>query len=207
MDADNSDCGLVARARLGDSRAFNLLMGKYRLRVMKLSMRYTRNRADAEDVVQETFIRAYGALGYFRGEAAFYSWLHRIAINSAKTALALRARHRDFVVPNGNAVIADESSDALVDWDTPENLAQTEELCGALHAAIEALSDEQRTAIALREFQGLGYSQVAAAMSCPVGTVRSRIFRARESINHRLQRILDDKRGAAHRRIGYALRG
>ncbi len=202
VHADSSDRGLVVRARLGDRGAFNLLMGKYRHRVMKLSMRYTRNRADAEDVVQETFIRAYGALSYFRGDAAFYSWLHRIAINSAKTAVALRARQSGFMVSYANNALADESPEALVDLDTPEDLALTEELCGAVNAAIDALSDEQRTAIVLREFQGLSYSQVAAAMSCPVGTVRSRIFRAREAINHRLRHILDDQRGVANRRIG-----
>ncbi len=202
MDADSSDRGLVVRARLGDRGAFNLLMGKYRHRVMKLSLRYTRNRADAEDVVQETFIRAYGALSCFRGEAAFYSWLHRIAINSAKTALALRARQSGVMVANGNAALADEGPEALVDLDTPEDLALTEELCDAVNAAIEALCDEQRTAIALREFQGFSYSRVAAEMSCPVGTIRSRIFRAREAINHRLRHILDDQRGVANRRIG-----
>ncbi len=130
MDLDNSDGGLVVRARLGDRDAFNMLMSKYRHRVMKLSMRYTRNRADAEDVVQETFIRAYGALSYFRGDAAFYSWLHRIAINSAKTALALRARQSGFMVANGHTGMTDESPEALIDLDTPEDLALTEELCG-----------------------------------------------------------------------------
>lgn len=202
MDADVSDCGLVVRARLGDRDAFNLLVGKYRHRVMKLSLRYTRNRADAEDVVQETFIRAYGALSYFRGDAAFYSWLHRIAVNSAKTAVALRVRQSSFMVANGSAAIADDSPEAPIDLDTPEDLALTEELCGAVNAAVDALSEQQRTAIALREFQGLSYSHVAEAMSCPVGTVRSRIFRAREAINHRLRHILDDQRGVGNRRTG-----
>ncbi len=202
MDANISDRGLVVRARLGDRGAFNLLVGKYRHRVMKLSLRYTRNRADAEDVVQETFIRAYGALSHFRGDAAFYSWLHRIAVNSAKTAVALRARQSGFMVANGNAAIADESPEAPIDLDTPEDLALTEELRDAVNAAIEALCDEQRTAISLREFQGLSYSRVAEAMSCPVGTVRSRIFRAREAINRRLRHVLDDKRGVSSRRNG-----
>ncbi len=154
-------------------------------------MRLTRNRADAEDLVQETFMKAYGALPRFRGDSAFYSWLHRIAINSAMTAMALRARQ-------ANSAVMDAPAQTLYELDTPENLALCDELCGAVDAAVDALPAEQRTAIWLREYQGLSYPQVGAAMSCPVGTVRSRIFRARDAINQHLRRILDDgRRGAS----------
>jgi RNA polymerase sigma-70 factor (ECF subfamily) len=186
----------VLRAQSGEHSAFNALVRKYRHRVMKLSMRYTRNRADAEDAVQNTFIKAYRGLENFRGDAAFYSWLHRIAVNSAKTVLALRARNARVFVSNHR--IADDTNDssvALKDLDTPEELALTDEICSAVNASIEVLSEEQRTAIVLREFQGLSYSQVASAMSCPVGTVRSRVFRAREAIDNQLRHVFDDGLG------------
>lgn len=189
---DSCDRNLVLRTQSGDRRAFNLLVRKYRHRVLKLAMRYTRNHADAEDAVQDIFMRAYGGLRHFRGDSAFYSWLHRIAVNSAKTALALRARNARAFAPS--AEIGDESGAAslqLKDVDTPEELALTDEICGAVNAAIGALCEEQRTAIVLREIDGLSYEQVASAMSCPVGTVRSRVFRAREAIDHRLRRVFD----------------
>jgi RNA polymerase sigma-70 factor (ECF subfamily) len=196
MDVKSSDWLLVLRAQSGEHSAFNALVRKYRHRVMKLSMRYTRNRADAEDAVQNTFIKAYRGLENFRGDAAFYSWLHRIAVNSAKTVLALRARNARVFVSNHR--IADDTNDssvALKDLDTPEELALTDEICSAVNASIEVLSEEQRTAIVLREFQGLSYSQVASAMSCPVGTVRSRVFRAREAIDNQLRHVFDDGLG------------
>jgi RNA polymerase sigma-70 factor, ECF subfamily len=198
MDVKSFDRMLVLRAQSGEHSAFNALVRKYRHRVMKLSMRYTRNRADAEDAVQNTFIKAYWGLQHFRGESAFYSWLHRIAVNSAKTALSLRARNASlFVSTHRNADDTSDSSAALTDLDTPEELALTEEICSAVNASIEALCEEQRTAIVLREFQGLSYSQVASAMSCPVGTVRSRVFRAREAIDNQLRHVFDDGLGRA----------
>jgi RNA polymerase sigma-70 factor (ECF subfamily) len=173
MDVDCFDHSLVQRAQVGECGAFNVLVRKYRHRIMKITLRYTRNNADAEDAVQETFIKAFRALHRFRGEAAFSSWLYRIAVNSAKTALALRARHSNVFVSN-----CDEKDDpalALSELATPEALALTEEICAAMNAAIDALSDEQRTVVVLREFHGLSYSQVAHEMSCPIGTVRSRV--------------------------------
>ncbi len=190
MNADAWDRRLVLRAQSGDRGAFDALVQRYRHRVMKLAMRYAANRADAEDVVQDTFMKAYGALPRFRGESAFYSWLHRIAINSAMTALALRARH-------ANCELMDESAQTPYELDTPENLALCEELCGAVDAAVDALPDEQRMAIWLREIQGLSYPQVGAAMSCPIGTVRSRIFRARNAIHLHVRRMFDEGRGGA----------
>jgi RNA polymerase sigma-70 factor (ECF subfamily) len=198
MDAKPCDRMLVLRAQSGEHGAFNALVRKYRHRVMKLSMRYTRNRADAEDAVQNTFIKAFGGLQNFRGESAFYSWLHRIAINSAKTVLSLRARNAGLFVSNSrNADDTSDTSAALKDLDTPEELALTEEIRCAVSASIDALCEEQRTAIVLRELEGLSYSQVASAMSCPVGTVRSRVFRAREAIDNQLRYVFDDGLGRA----------
>jgi RNA polymerase sigma-70 factor (ECF subfamily) len=196
MSVDCCDRALVLRAQSGERPAFNALVRKYRHRVMKLSMRYIRNRADAEDAVQETFMKAYWGLQHFRGDSAFYSWLHRIAVNSAKTALSLRARHSNvFASAAKNTEELNDTSAVQKEMDTPEELALTEEICGAVNAAIDGLADEQRTAIVLREFEGLTYSQVASAMSCPVGTVRSRVFRAREAIDHQLRQVFDDGLG------------
>jgi RNA polymerase sigma-70 factor, ECF subfamily len=198
---DSCDESLVRRAQSGDSGAFNLLVRKYRRRVMNIAMRYTRNYADAEDAVQDIFTRAYWGLRHFRGDSAFYSWLHRIAVNSAKSALVLRARNaRVFSLSAETTDDSGESSLQLRDLDTPEELALTDEICGAVNAAIGALCEEQRMAIILREINGLSYAQVASIMSCPVGTVRSRVFRAREAIDHRLRRVFDEGLGRARGR-------
>ncbi len=202
MEVKSCDRILVLRAQSGECSAFNALVRRYRHRVMKLSMRYTRNRADAEDAVQNTFLKAYWGLQHFRGNAAFYSWLYRIAVNSAKTVRSLRAR--DASIFRSDARHDDELNDASValkELDTPEELALTDEICDSVNSAIEALCEEQRTAIVLREFQGLSYSQVASAMSCPVGTVRSRVFRAREAIDNQLRRIFDDGIGRSRRNL------
>jgi RNA polymerase sigma-70 factor (ECF subfamily) len=199
---DPSDRVLVLRAQSGERGAFNALVRKYRHRVLKLSMRYTRNHADAEDVVQNTFFKAYWGLQNFRGESAFYSWLHRIAINSAKTMLLLRAHNASVFVSNsGEVEHSDHTSMALTDLDSPEELALTDEICSAVNTAIEALCEEQRTAIVLRELEGLSYAQVASAMSCPVGTVRSRVFRAREAIDKTLRCVFDDGLGRAKHKV------
>jgi RNA polymerase sigma-70 factor (ECF subfamily) len=207
LDMTPCDRMLVQRAQSGEHSAFNALVRKYRRRVMKLSMRYTRNRADAEDAVQNTFIKAYWGLQNFRGESAFYSWLHRIAINSAKSVLSLRARNASvFVSNNRNADDTHETSIALKDLDTPEELALTDEICSAVNTSIEALCEEQRTAIVLRELEGLSYSQVASAMSCPVGTVRSRVFRAREAIDNQLRHVFDDGLGRTKNNVSSSSR-
>jgi RNA polymerase sigma-70 factor (ECF subfamily) len=198
MEVKSCDRILVLRAQSGERSAFNALVRRYRHRVMKLSMRYTRNRADAEDAVQNTFLKAYWGLQHFRGDAAFYSWLYRIAVNSAKTVLSLRARDaRVFRSDTRNDDELNKTSVALMELDTPEELSLTDEICDSVYAAIEALCEEQRTAIVLREFQGLSYSQVASAMSCPVGTVRSRVFRAREAIDSQLRHVFDRGLGRA----------
>jgi RNA polymerase sigma-70 factor, ECF subfamily len=179
--ADSFDEKLVRQAQAGDGRAFNALVSKYRARIMQLTLRYARNEADAEDLVQDTFLKAYRGLLSFRGDASFYSWLHRIAINAAKTAFHVHARDAHVVSMEVTG------SEQLEEPATPENLAVTDEILAAIGAAIDALCEEQRRAIVLREIDGLSYQQVAGAMSCPVGTVRSRVFRAREAIHLRLR--------------------
>ena len=192
MGADASDLSLVQRVQRGERGAYDLLVLKYQHKVVKLVMRYLRNPADAEDVAQEAFVKAYRALPQFRGDSAFYTWLYRIAINTAKNALAARERNPvsyEFDL-HGN----DESSDVvgrLKDPETPEGLALTEEIRDTVNHAIEALPEDLRTAIVLRELEGMSYEEIAASMDCPVGTVRSRIFRAREAIDRRLREVFD----------------
>jgi RNA polymerase sigma-70 factor (ECF subfamily) len=198
MAADASDLSLVQRVQRGDKGAFDVLVLKYQHKVVKLVMRYLRDPADAEDVAQEAFIKAYRALPQFRGDSAFYTWLYRIAINTAKNALAARDRNPvsyDFDMQSG-----DESTDIvnrLKDPETPEGLALTEEIRNTVNGAIEALPEDPRTAIVLRELEGLSYEEIAASMDCPVGTVRSRIFRAREAIDRRLREVFDGGLGRA----------
>jgi RNA polymerase sigma-70 factor, ECF subfamily len=184
QQADSFDEKLVRQAQAGDYRAFNALDSKYRARILQLTLRYARNQADAEDLVQDTFLKAYRALLSFRGDASFYSWLHRIAINAAKTAFHVHARDAHHVSIEGN-------SEQLEELATPESLAVTDEILAAIGAAIDDLCEDQRRAIVLREIEGLSYQQVAGAMSCPVGTVRSRVFRAREAIHLRVRDSFD----------------
>jgi RNA polymerase sigma-70 factor, ECF subfamily len=169
-----------------------LLVRKYQHKVVKLVLRYVRSPAEAEDIAQEAFIKAYRALPQFRGDSAFYTWLYRIAINTAKNAIAARDRspieyELDLSDPEESAGMQNR----LKDPDTPEGLALTEEIRSIVNAAIEALPEELRTAIVLRELEGLSYEEIAAAMECPVGTVRSRIFRAREAIDKRLREVFE----------------
>jgi RNA polymerase sigma-70 factor, ECF subfamily len=192
MGADASDLSLVRRVQRGERGAYDLLVLKYQHKVVKLVMRYLRNPADAEDVAQEAFVKAYRALPQFRGDSAFYTWLYRIAINTAKNALA--ARERNPVSYELDLHSNDDSSDMvsrLKDPETPEGLALTEEIRDTVNHAIEQLPEDLRTAIVLRELEGMSYEEIAASMDCPVGTVRSRIFRAREAIDRRLREVFD----------------
>ena len=192
MGADESDLSLVRRVQRGDKGAFDALVLKYQHRIVKLVMRYVHNPAEAEDVAQEAFIKAYRALPQFRGDSAFYTWLYRIAINTAKNALA--SRERNPVAYDADHDAGDEAYDVqarMKDPDTPEGLVLTEEIRATVNAAIEALPEDLRTAIVLRELEGLSYEEIAAAMDCPVGTVRSRIFRAREAIDRSLREVFD----------------
>ena len=198
MSADTSDLSLVQRVQRGDKSAFDVLVRKYQHKVVKLVMRYMRDPADAEDVAQEAFIKAYRALPQFRGDSAFYTWLYRIAINTAKNAIV--SRDRSPVVYDLDLQNSEESYDMqgrLADTETPEALVLTEEIRTIVNRAIEALPEDLRTAIVLRELEGMSYEEIAAAMDCPVGTVRSRIFRAREAIDHKLADVFDGGLGRA----------
>ncbi|MFO1400557.1 MAG: RNA polymerase sigma factor RpoE [Steroidobacteraceae bacterium] len=198
MVADAGDLSLVRRVQAGERGAFDLLVLKYQHKVVKLVMRYLRDPTEAEDVAQEAFIKAYRALPQFRGDSAFYTWLYRIAINTAKNALVSRDRSPISYEINLNS--DDDAPDVtsrLRDPDTPEGLALSEEIRSTVTAAIDALPEDLRTAIVLRELDGMSYEEIAAAMDCPVGTVRSRIFRAREAIDKRLREVFDGGLGRA----------
>jgi RNA polymerase sigma-70 factor, ECF subfamily len=199
MGPDASDLSLVRRVQRGERSAYDLLVLKYQHKVVKLVMRYLRDPADAEDVAQEAFIKAYRALPQFRGDSAFYTWLYRIAINTAKNALA--ARDRNPVSYELDLQSSNEESTDLVsrlkDPETPEGLALTEEIRDTVNHAIAALPEDLRTAIVLRELEGMSYEEIAASMDCPVGTVRSRIFRAREAIDRQLREVFDGGLGRA----------
>jgi len=193
MSADVSDLSLVRRVQSGDKGAFDALVRKYQHKLVKLVMRYVRNPAEAEDIAQEAFIKAYRALPQFRGDSAFYTWLYRIAINTAKNAVVSRDRSPiEYNIDRNDAT--EESYDMqgrMKDSETPEGLVLTDEIRSTVNAAIESLPEDLKTAIVLRELDGLSYEEIAAAMDCPVGTVRSRIFRAREAIDRRLREVFE----------------
>lgn len=183
MTAAETDQQLVAKVQKGDSRAFDLLVLKYQHRIFGLISRYVRDADEVQDVAQEAFIKAYKALPNFRGESAFYTWLYRIAINTAKNYLVSRSRR-----PPGTDIELEDaeyfdSGGGLRDIENPENALFGAELKAVVEGAISALPEDLRTAITLREFDGLSYEDIADIMDCPVGTVRSRIFRAREAID------------------------
>ena len=191
MGEKNVDQALVARVQAGDKKAFDLLVLKYQQKALNLISRYVRDRSEAQDVAQEAFIKAYRALANFRGDSAFYTWFYRIVINTAKNYLVAQGRR-----PPRNDI---EASDAeqydgavgLKNFDTPERLAHKDELEKVLYQAIEDLPEDLRTAIMLRELEGMSYDDIAQAMSCPVGTVRSRIFRAREAVDVKIRPMLE----------------
>ena len=190
-DQNLLDEQLVERVQRGDKNAFNLLVKKYQHKVVNLVARYVNNPGDVPDVAQEAFIKAYRALPTFRGESAFYTWLYRIAVNTAKNYLTSQGRR-----PPSSDVEADEAEyygggEALQEVATPENLALTDEIKRTVFTAIEALPEDLRTAITLRDMEGLSYEEIAEIMDCPVGTVRSRIFRAREAIDKKLQPLIE----------------
>jgi RNA polymerase sigma-70 factor (ECF subfamily) len=184
------DQELVERARRGDKRAFDLLVLKYQQKVANLVSRYIRDPSETLDVTQEVFIKAYRALKNFRGDSAFYTWIYRIAINTAKNVLVAQGRR-----PPGGDVDAEtaeqlEVGGRLKEIATPERQALTDEIAETVKMALDELPDDLRTAITLRELEGMSYEEIAEAMSCPIGTVRSRIFRAREAIDNRLRPLL-----------------
>lgn len=186
-----ADYALVQRVQRGDKRAFDLLVLKYQHKLLKLIVRYVRDPSEAQDVAQEAFIKAYRALPRFRGDSAFYTWLYRIAINTAKNYLVAASRRPpDSDVDMSDAEQYDETAE-LKDSATPEMLLLKDEVQQTVIDAIDALPPDLRTAVTLRELEGLSYEEIAQAMDCPIGTVRSRIFRAREAINKRLEPLLD----------------
>ncbi|GJQ56301.1 MAG: RNA polymerase sigma-H factor [Rhodocyclaceae bacterium] len=183
MAEQTSDQLLVQNVQQGDRRAFDVLVLRYQQRIVKLIMRYVHDPAEAQDVAQEAFIKAYRALPSFRGESAFYTWLYRIAINTAKNHLvSLQRRPVDYSLDLQDQENY-EANARLRDEDSPEGIALQAELRQAVERTISTLPEELRTAIMLREIDGLSYEEIATAMECPVGTVRSRIFRAREAID------------------------
>lgn len=200
MSEGDADALLVARVKQGDVRAFEMLVVKYQRRIERLIGRMVRDVDLVQDIAQETFIRAYRALPQFRGESAFYTWLYRIAVNTAKKALVELKRDPVMLESalRGGGDDGDETSRAeneLSDAETPESLLASKEVAAAVNAAIEALSEDLRQAITLREIEGLSYEDIAEVMNCPIGTVRSRIFRAREAIAARLRPLLDTRPG------------
>ncbi|WP_298625964.1 RNA polymerase sigma factor RpoE [uncultured Zoogloea sp.] len=183
---------LVERVQRGDKQAFGLLVTKYQRKLARLLSRLIRDPAEVEDVAQETFIKAYRALPSFRGDSAFYTWLYRIGINTAKNFLVSQGRR----APTSTDFDSDEAEtfedgDQLRDINTPERLLMTKQIGDTVNVAMEALPEELRTAIVLREIEGLSYEEIASIMECPIGTVRSRIFRAREAISEKLRPLLD----------------
>lgn len=192
------DQQLVERVQRGDKQAFGLLVSKYQRKLARLLSRMIRDQAEVEDVTQEAFIKAYRALPSFRGDSAFYTWLYRIGINTAKNYLVSKGRR----APTSTEIELEDAEqysegDLLRDADTPERLLHTRQIGETVEAAMADLPEDLRTAITLREIEGLSYEEIANVMDCPIGTVRSRIFRAREAIAERLRPLLDvspDKR-------------
>jgi RNA polymerase sigma-70 factor (ECF subfamily) len=193
MNQRDVDAALVARVQRGDKRAFDLLVLKYQRKIMRLLARMIREPAEIEDVTQEAFIKAYRALPQFRGESAFYTWLYRIAINTARNWQSAHNRR-----PNTSSIIENEDGetfdeiDNLTDISTPESVLASRQVADTVNAAMQSLPEDLRTAILLREIEGMSYDDIAQAMGCPIGTVRSRIFRAREAIASQLRTVLGD---------------
>ena len=199
MNAPDADAPLIERVKQGDVKAFEMLVVKYQRRIERLVGRMVRDVDLVPDIAQETFIRAYRAIPQFRGDSAFYTWLYRIAVNTAKKALM--ELKRDPLVTESALAMRDEDDETsrveneLSDGETPDAILASKEIAAAVNAAIEALSEDLRQAITLREIEGLSYEEIASIMNCPIGTVRSRIFRAREAIAARLRPLLDTREG------------
>ena len=190
MSEQQTDQVLIERVQRGDKQAFNLLVIKYQNKVCNLVSRYVNNSGDVPDVAQEAFIKAYRALPTFRGESAFYTWLYRIAVNTAKNYLVAQGRRPPAFDVDAEDAEYYESGSALKEISNPENQMLSEELRRVVFSTIEALPDDLKTAISLRELDGLSYEEIAEIMGCPVGTVRSRIFRAREMVEKRIRPLM-----------------
>ena len=199
MTTPDADAPLIERVKRGDVKAFEMLVVKYQRRIERLIGRMVRDTDLVQDIAQETFIRAYRAIPQFRGESAFYTWLYRIAVNAAKKALV--EMKRDPIVTESARASRDDDDETsrveneLSDGETPEALLASKEIAATVNASIDALSEDLRQAITLREIEGLSYEEIAEVMNCPIGTVRSRIFRAREAIALKLRPLLDPREG------------
>ncbi len=192
MSNIEADLALIKRVKRGEKAAFDLLVIKYQSRIINLVSRFVRNHADAQDVTQEAFLKAYRAIPNFRGESAFYTWLYRIAVNTAKNYLAVQNR-RPYEMEQDIAEIEQiDAGTALKEQETPEHALLTMEIQDTIVRAIEGLPEDLHTAITLRELEGLSYEEIAEAMDCPIGTVRSRIFRAREAIDKVLKPLINN---------------
>ncbi|OED38279.1 RNA polymerase sigma factor RpoE [Chromatiales bacterium (ex Bugula neritina AB1)] len=191
MSEKDNDYVLVKRVQGGDKRAFDLLVLKYQHKIASLVSRFVRDHAEVQDVTQEAFIKAYRALGNFRGDSAFYTWLYRIAINTAKNHLASMSRR---ITEGTDAADAEQyaTATALHDIADPQQELMTDQISLVVNQTIDGLPDELKTAITLREFKGMSYDEIAVIMECPIGTVRSRIFRAREAIDQQLRPLVDE---------------
>ena len=191
MGERSIDQTLVEQVQRGDKQAFDVLVLKYQNKIIQLVNRYVHDSDEARDVAQEAFIKAYRAIGRFRGDSAFYTWLYRIAINTAKNYLVASGRRPPRSDIDAQDAEQYEGATGLREYATPERLLQKDEIQDAIAEAIDALPDDLRTAITLRELEGLSYEEIAQTMDCPIGTVRSRIFRARDAIDTRLKPLLD----------------
>jgi RNA polymerase sigma-70 factor (ECF subfamily) len=191
MGERSIDQTLVEQVQRGDKQAFDVLVLKYQNKIIQLVNRYVHDSDEARDVAQEAFIKAYRAIGRFRGDSAFYTWLYRIAINTAKNYLVASGRRPPRSDIDAQDAEQYEGAAGLKEYATPERLLQKDEIQYAIAEAIDALPDDLRTAITLRELEGLSYEEIAQTMDCPIGTVRSRIFRARDAIDTRLKPLLD----------------
>ncbi len=190
MSKNVTDQQLINRVKQGEKAAFDLLVLKYQQRIVNVVSHFVRNHSDALDITQEAFIKAYRALANFRGESSFYTWMYRIAVNTAKNHLALQSRKPHSINQDISEIEQIEDNDALKEHATPESLLLRDELQAVIISAIEALPDDLETAITLREVEGLSYEEIARVMDCPIGTVRSRIFRAREAIDKQIAPLL-----------------
>ncbi len=192
MSSSETDHILVEKVKRGDKKAFDALVLKYQARILNLVSRFVRNQSDAYDVTQEAFLKAYRALPKFRGDSAFYTWLYRISINTAKNYLAVQARRPAEMEQDFMEMEQIEANTALREQATPEHLLLTAEIQQTVLSTVEGLPEDLQIAITLREVEGLSYEEIATVMACPIGTVRSRIFRAREAVDKQLKPLLDE---------------
>lgn len=192
-DTASSDAAIVKRVQNGDVQAYNILVLRYQHKVCEIANKFVNNRADAGDIAQEAFIKAYKAIGSFRGESSFYTWLYRIVVNAAKTYLESNSRHRYYVDVDAPEFESQDTQGVLTSQESPDRLIESEELEQVISKALAELPEDLRTAITLREIEGMSYDDIALVMKTPIGTVRSRIFRARQFIEERMAQLAEGR--------------